>query len=78
MNYTENIIEELIRYTDSAGRKLKKETREYLKQYSIKPKHDIILYRGFALTLDVYGDYTKLEDHIKLTKYLKVELELII
>ncbi len=37
----------------------------------IKPKHDIILYRGFSLTLDVYGDYTKLEDPIKLTKYLK-------
>ena len=71
----EHIIDDLIRYTDDAGKRMKKETYQYLLENAIKPKEDITIYRGFGLDILAYGNHddeqSLINDTEKLGSYLK-------
>lgn len=66
----EYVIDELIRYTDDASVKMNKNIKEELKKLNIKSEDNIVLYRGFCLELDDYGDFKLMKDEKALSKYL--------
>lgn len=68
-NFPEWIKTELIRYTDSANSKMKKDVKEWLKENSPKAKTKKI-YRGFG----IYDDNDKIEKLLyKMTGFRKLE-----
>lgn len=72
-NFPEYVMEELIRYTDTAGTKMKKDVKEWLKENSPKSNQPISLYRGFSLELaqfEIYDEKSLINNPDKLEKYL--------
>ncbi len=53
-----NVLDELVRYTDNAGKRMKPDAVTWLNENS--PKSAKNVYRGFAIQLDDWGDYSKL------------------
>jgi hypothetical protein len=52
-----DVRDELLRYTDKAGRRIDKSVKEWLKKNA--PKRDKVLWRGMSQQFDDWGDYGK-------------------
>lgn len=59
MEIPDYVIDELVRYTNSAGKKLNPYVKKWLKENSPKPPDGTRLYRSFKLDLSDWGSYDK-------------------
>ncbi len=69
------VLDELIRYTNDASKKMNLEVKEWLKKNSPKPSTNTQIYRSFGIELHDWSKYDKTSDAIineplKLSKYL--------
>jgi hypothetical protein len=59
MEIPDYVIEELVRYTNDAGKKINPYVKKWLKENAPKPPIGTRLYRSFKLDLSDWGSYDK-------------------